>query len=77
MDQPQQLAQFKFEVEDKLRRFYLRHGSPVDFVFSLVHRRDALRHRLVMDPHYPAIAGYYLLVRDRRDDAGAEYGKPL
>jgi hypothetical protein len=64
---PQQLAQFKFEVENKLRRFYMRHGRPLDFVFSLVHRRDALRDQLVIEPHYPHTEGYYLLVRDRRD----------
>ena len=45
---PQQLAQFKFGVEDKLRRFYLRHGAPVEFVFSLVHRRDAARDGLIL-----------------------------
>ena len=73
---PQQLAQFKFEVEDKLRRFYLRHGRPVDFVFSLVHRRDALRDQLVIEPHYPHTAGYYLLVRDRRDGGEAPYWTP-
>ena len=53
MHPPQQLAQFKFEVEDKLRRFYLRHSGPIDFVFSLVHRRDAVRDRLIVDPRYP------------------------
>jgi hypothetical protein len=64
----QQLAQIKFEVEDKLRRFYLRHGGPVDFVFSLIHKRDAARDQLVVESHYPETAGYYLLVRDRRDE---------
>lgn len=73
MDRPQQLAQFKFEVEDKLRRFYLRHRGPVDFVFSLVHRRDAVRNRLIVEPHYPHTAGYYLLVRDRREAGPASY----
>lgn len=33
-----QAAQLKFEVEDSLRRHYLRPGRSVDFVFSLVHR---------------------------------------
>jgi hypothetical protein len=69
----QQLVQLKFEVEDKLRRFYLRHGAPVNFVFSLVHRRDAERDRLVVEPHYPHTGGYYLLVRDRRDGGTAAY----
>lgn len=48
----------------------------MDFVFALVHRRDALRDRLVADPQYPDTAGYYLLVRDRRDGGEAEYWKP-
>lgn len=73
---PQQLAQLKFEVEDKLRRFYLRHGAPVEFVFSLVHRRDAARDRLIVDPHYPDTAGYCLLVRDRRDGGDAAVCTP-
>lgn len=73
VEQPQQLAQLKFEVEDKLRRFYLRHGKPVDFVFSLVHVRDAVRTRLIADPHYPHIAGYYLLARDRREGDGTAH----
>ncbi len=73
LDWPHQLAQLKFEVEDKLRRFYLSHGRPVDFVFALVHRRDAVRDRLITDPHYPQTAGYYLLVRDRRDGGEAAY----
>jgi hypothetical protein len=42
-------------------------------VFSLVHRRDALRDRLIVDPQYPDTEGYYLLVRDRRDGVAAEY----
>lgn len=62
---PLQLAQYKFEVETKLRRFYLGPGQPVDFVFSLVHKRDALR--VAVDPDYPETHGYYLLVRDRRE----------
>lgn len=67
---PQQLAQYKFEVEDKLRRFYLRAGQPVDYVFYLVHRRDALRNHVVIERDYPEIGGYYLLVRDRSEPKG-------
>lgn len=74
ISEPQRLAQFKFEVEDKLRRFYLRHGAPVDFVFSLVHRRDAARYQFIPDSHYPDTAGYCLLVRDRRDCGNAAVG---
>jgi hypothetical protein len=64
---PLQIAQYKFEVEDKLRRLYLRGGPPFAFVFRLVSRRDAWRDHLVVDDDYPEIGGYYLLVRDRRE----------
>lgn len=64
---PAQLAQYKFEVEDRLRRYYLRIGQPVAYVFRLMHRRDALRDGLVVEAAYPDTGGYYLLVRDRRD----------
>ena len=73
-DRPQQVAQLKFEIESKLRRFYLRHGKPVDFVFSLIHRRDAQRDRLIVDHRYPETAGYCLLVRDRRDERQTAHG---
>lgn len=67
---PLQIAQYKFEVEYKLRRLYLRGGQPFAFVFRLVSRRDAAREQLVVDDDYPEIGGYYLLVRDRRDSSG-------
>ncbi|MBW2000310.1 MAG: hypothetical protein JRJ29_20425, partial [Deltaproteobacteria bacterium] len=59
---PVQSAQLKFEVEDKLRRFYLRPGKPVDFVFSLVHRANVALYG-IDEPNYPDLAGYCLLVR--------------
>ena len=65
----QQLAQLKFEVEAKLRRFYLQLGMPVDFVFALVHKRDRESGHTALGPKYPDTAGYYVLVRDRRGDA--------
>ena len=66
---PLQIAQYKFEIEDKLRRLYLRGGQPFAFVFRLVSQRDAWRDHLVIDDDYPEIGGYFLLVRDRRDVA--------
>ena len=66
---PLQIAQYKFEVEYKLRRLYLRGGPPLAFVFRLVNRRDALREHFVLDEDYPEICGYYLLVRDRRNSS--------
>lgn len=66
--QPLQIAQYKFEIEDKLRGAYSRGGQRFEFVFRLVSRRDALRDNLV-DNDYPDIGGYHLLVRDRRESA--------
>ena len=63
---PLQIAQYKFEIEDKLRRLYLRGGRPFAFVFRLVSRRDARREQLMVDDDYPETGGYHLLVRDRR-----------
>jgi hypothetical protein len=57
-----QLAQYKFEIEDRLRRFYLHPGKPVDFVFSVVHASKLALHGL--DGTYPSLANYCLLVRD-------------
>jgi len=59
---PVRSAQLKFEVEDKLRRFYLRPGRPVDFVFSLVHRTRVALYG-IDEAEYPDLSGYCLLVR--------------
>lgn len=61
---PQDLAQLKFEVQDKLRRFYLRHNVTTALAFSLMHARELLRMRLTVCPDYPHTSGYYLLVRN-------------
>ena len=67
---PLQIAQYKFEVEDKLRRLYLRGGQALAFVFRLVSSRDACREHLVVDDDYPETGGYYLLVRNRSESPG-------
>ena len=59
-----QAAQFKFEVEDKLRRFYLRPGGPADFVFTMAHKSRLSDYGIDETEHYPVLAGYCLLVRD-------------
>jgi hypothetical protein len=53
---PVQAAQLKFEVEDKLRRFYLRPGRSPQFVFMLVHHSELGLYGLE-DGAYPALAG--------------------
>lgn len=58
-----QAAQYKFEIEDRMRRFYLRPGHMVDFVFTLVHKSSL--HEFIDDfENYPLLAGYALLIRD-------------
>lgn len=61
------VAQYKFELEDKLRRFYLHPGKPVDYVFSIVHR-SKLTDYAGIDDTYPDLAGYCLLIRDVASD---------
>ncbi len=55
-------AQYKFEIEDKLRRFYRRPGKRQEFVFSLVHASRLHWYGLSSET-YPLLAGYGLLVR--------------
>ena len=52
-------AQYKFEVSDKLRRYYLSPGEPVSFIFSLAHRG---REGEWLPEDYPGANGYVLLV---------------
>jgi hypothetical protein len=61
---PTAAAQLKFEIEDRLRHFYIRDGRPLELVFHLVHRRDFANFGLGPRCRYPTIAGYALLVRD-------------
>lgn len=61
---PVQAAQFKFEVEYKLRRFYLRPGGSVDFVFTMVNKSRLSDYGIDDIENYPVLAGYCLLVRD-------------
>lgn len=58
-------AQWKFEVEDRLGRFYRRPGKPVRFVFLMAHVSQL--DRMIGDTDaldYPCLAGYAVLVRD-------------
>lgn len=62
-------AQLKFEVEDKLRRFYLRPGKPVNHVFSLIHRTKLLERGGAENfGDYPSVAGYCLAIRDLKSE---------
>lgn len=65
------LAQYKFEAEDKLRRFYQRPGKPVDFVFTMVHLRDLLKYQITAAESYPNVRSYCVLVRDLKGEEGS------
>ncbi len=67
-----QAAQLKFEVEDKLRRFYLRPGRAPEFVFTLARQSELGLYGLEDGCKYPELAGYCLLVRDLSEDGIGE-----
>jgi len=73
-----QATQYKFELEDKLRRFYNRPGHGVDYVFALAHK-STLHTYIDGWESYPVLAEYALLVRDlaadRNNTAGNEYAE--
>jgi len=60
-------AQYKFEVERKLRLFYQGPGQRHDHVFVLVHGSQ-LRWLGLSATGYPCCAGYALLVREMADN---------
>ncbi len=58
-----QLAQLRFEADDKLRRFYLRPGAPLRYAFTIKHQRALRELGIRLEAEYPCYHGYYLLVR--------------
>ena len=65
--------QYRFEVQSRLRRFYLEPGRPISYVFELANRKRALRDGLI-DDDYPSVSGYVLLVSPARPEI-EPYGK--
>ncbi|TFH50485.1 MAG: hypothetical protein E4H01_02270 [Lysobacterales bacterium] len=57
-------AQLKFEVEDKLRWFFLRPGKQLKYTPALVHKSYLSVYGLSPNDRYPELAGYCLLIRD-------------
>lgn len=68
---PQQALQYRFEAEDRLRRYYLAPGRPVAFVFTLMHAHRARALELVNED-YPVANGYVLLVTEDRTGQRAD-----
>jgi hypothetical protein len=63
-----QAAQWKFQVHEKLRRYYDRHAGERGLVLALVHRSRLAQYRVPEKDAYPSVAGYCLLVRDPSRD---------
>jgi hypothetical protein len=57
------LAQYKFEVQDRLRRYYLQSDELLEYLFTIVHRRDMASRGIEEPDDYPDLRGYGLLVR--------------
>jgi hypothetical protein len=57
-------AQLKFETEDKLRKFYIRPGKTLNFVFRMIHRKELKTYFCDEAILYPHIGGYSILIRD-------------
>jgi hypothetical protein len=61
---PTQLAQYKFEVESRLRQYYEIEGSgPIRYIFAIRNRNEALSRGLI-DEKYPFVDGYVILISD-------------
>lgn len=63
-------AQYRFEIEKRLRKHYQRAGTALAFAFLLTDRGHALRQELV-DDEYPSNAGYVLLVARGQPEAAS------
>ncbi|MCK9279697.1 MAG: hypothetical protein M0P71_03670 [Melioribacteraceae bacterium] len=57
------LAQLKFEIENKLKNFYLKPGRKIEYVFKLVHKKELKN--IIFDEieSYPSVKGYSALIR--------------
>lgn len=64
-----QAAQYKFEIQEKLRAHYERRAGKPGLALALVHARHLSAYRLVGAEDYPRLAGYCLLVREPQKDA--------
>jgi hypothetical protein len=58
-------TQYRFEINERLGRFYARHGDPVKFAFELRHISHAI-HAGLVDEDYPCANGYALVISDIR-----------
>ncbi|MGH9886056.1 MAG: hypothetical protein ACREBE_11035 [bacterium] len=69
--EPRKAAQYRFEIERRLRTYFQAAGPPLAFVFLLTDRGTAVRQGFVGED-YPATSGYVLLVTHARPEVVAQ-----
>ncbi|KAF0152028.1 MAG: hypothetical protein FD143_1396 [Ignavibacteria bacterium] len=67
-------AQLKYEIENKLRNFYLRPGRKIDFVFQMIHKKELKNIFYEETDSYPSIGEYAVLVRDTSKEISPNNG---
>lgn len=67
-------TQYRFEVQNRLQRFYLRPGPRPRMTFALLHERSAPLRDL--DPAYPRVCGYAAVVRRLHEPNAAHETEP-
>ncbi|MHB8871819.1 MAG: hypothetical protein ACYC5G_05180 [Candidatus Doudnabacteria bacterium] len=63
-----QKAQLKYEAEDKLKKYYLRPGRKINYVFQIVHKKDLTNIFNGEADEYPHVGGYSVLIRDTSNE---------
>jgi len=62
-------AQLKFELENKLKWFYLSPGKSLKYALSMIHKSRLSIYGFDQNENYPDLAGYCLLIRKINEDA--------
>lgn len=63
-----QIAQLKYEAEDKLKKYYLRPGRKINCVFQIVHKKELTNFFNGEADEYPNVGGYSVLIRDTSNE---------
>lgn len=63
-----QIAQLKYEAEDKLKKYYLRPGRKINYVFQIVHKKELTNIFNGEADEYPNVGGYSVLIRDTSNE---------
>lgn len=72
--QNSQKAQLKYEAEDKLKKYYLRPGRKINYVFHIIHQKELKNIFNDEADDYPNIGGYSVLIRDTSNEVTHDHG---